>query len=373
MRLILTTCLCLGFSTQAHAQWTLAGMEAGKQVNLPKEAKILTSGLIDSVNAVGISGFGLDLSEDQKTLTAKISSEVVSKFNSDKTRASSKSWDFSLSTPFEDTNVAELATLDRLSSGTKASAKFTWGRTSDIKFDGQEFDVNNFTSTDRETLDLARRNCLEENKSHPDKEKRCKIPKEGEGDELDVFRQRYAGVDYNLDAKHIWITASADLGYDDYEFLSETDLTAQKTQEFAYKAGVAFSYTETKSPFLFSVGANFESALDQADEVENCLGEDDAQNCVTGRLGAPERTDDWLAFSEVRRIVNINAGPVKQVGLAPRLTYNFSKGVTGVNMPVYFIKPEGGLSSGFQVGWRSDTDDLTAGIILGGTFDFISN
>jgi len=42
-------------------------------------------------------------------------------------------------------------------------------------------------------------------------------------------------------------------------------------------------------------------------------------------------------------------------------------------MPVYFIKPEGGLSSGFQVGWRSDTKDITAGIIIGGTFDFISD
>ena len=42
-------------------------------------------------------------------------------------------------------------------------------------------------------------------------------------------------------------------------------------------------------------------------------------------------------------------------------------------MLVYFIMPEEDLSGGVQVGWRSDTKDVTSGIIIGGTFDFLSD
>lgn len=376
MRLLLGVGLCVAFPLQAKAQWSFEDVTNRIAEDQPQEIKDKTGGLIDSVNAVNLSGFAFNVTENEKVVTAKLSSEVVSLFNDDRSAASSRSWDLNFSVPIDEESNIATATLDRMSSGTKAGVKYTFGETFDIKFGDNKFDAENFLSFYQNAILEAQSNCLKANEGKVKLKELCKVPLEGESDELDDFIKKHATSisrdNFQLYAKHIWVTASADLGWDNYEFLNADDLMKVSEEELAYKAGLAFSYTETKSPLIVSIGANFESAFEEADEMENCIGEGEEQNCVEGRLGAPERTDDWLAFTEVRRLINVDLGQVDQIGLAPRLTYNFSKGVTGVNLPIYFIKPEGGLSSGFQLGWRSDTDDVTAGIIVGGSFDFMS-
>lgn len=368
MRTFLTIALATSVSFSAHAQTPSDKKFTSEGIYEIQKNKV--SGLTGSPNVSGVSGAQIKLFDNDSTAILQFSDETVSNFNKDGTKASSHGWELTLSTPLSDNkNAKPLATLDRLSSGTKAGLKYTRGFAFNIK--------NNFSDARlfREFLNIAEKNCRQANENNPNIDKECKIPYDASGDELDIFIDTHApDIDpknFELDVKHVWFTTSANMGYDDYEFLNTTDLSAIEEQEFSYNAGVAITYTQTKMPWSFSIGANFESAFEQAPEKENCLNIMGMMECATGRLGAPVRTDNILAYTEIRQILNVGFGPIKQIALAPRVTHNFDKNLTGINMPVYLIQENDGLSSGFQLGWRSDTKDVSAGIFIGGSFDFL--
>jgi len=89
-------------------------------------------------------------------------------------------------------------------------------------------------------------------------------------------------------------------------------------------------------------------------EVSLCLplGVDTATYCSDAVLGAPRERNANLMYAELRKFL----GPI---ALSPRFTRDFSNDVTGIEVPVYFLKNvDGGFTGGVRVGWRSDRKGL---------------
>ena len=75
--------------------------------------------------------------------------------------------------------------------------------------------------------------------------------------------------------------------------------------------------------------------------------------CTEAVLGAPVRRHGNQVFAELRKFF----GPV---AMSPRFTRDFTKDVTGVELPVYFLQnTDGGFTGGVRVGWRSDKRGMT--------------
>ena len=68
--------------------------------------------------------------------------------------------------------------------------------------------------------------------------------------------------------------------------------------------------------------------------------------------------NERVAYGEYRRFF-------KHIGLSPRVSRGFEDNVTGIDVPVYFLKDNGGFTGGVRLGWRSDTHDISASVMVG--------
>lgn len=293
-----------------------------------------------------------------------------------------KSWDLTLSAPFDNEGgqLQNFANLDGVSSGVNAALKYSFGRTAGVdtiaalKRDGKVTPL----------FEEAKRKCLKNvpdrfGKKPTDVERiKCaiiteKTPHSKDGkfpeDSVDLIERYYPGTseatdDVFKDAYSYFINVEGKIGYDDFDFIDPTNLSAQSTEKFEYSAGLSATYVSLgERQFGITAGANYQSDFEQADEAITCLSNMDEISCASGRPTAPERQDSLLGFTEVRHVFD-EVPLFGKLGVAPRVTYNFSEGVTGANVPFFLPSKDGKLSSGFQVGWRSDTDNIVAGIFF---------
>ena len=52
-------------------------------------------------------------------------------------------------------------------------------------------------------------------------------------------------------------------------------------------------------------------------------------------------------------------------GVGPMISWDEHDDVFGVQLPIYFLaNSDGTLNGGFRLGWRDDTDDLTASVFI---------
>ena len=95
------------------------------------------------------------------------------------------------------------------------------------------------------------------------------------------------------------------------------------------------------------------------------LGTDGALACAEHVIGPPVGAGrTHLASVEARRFFGDN------LALSPRVTYDVRRAVTGIQLPIYFLKAaDGGLTGGVTLGWRSDSNafvvSATVGAVLG--------
>jgi hypothetical protein len=65
---------------------------------------------------------------------------------------------------------------------------------------------------------------------------------------------------------------------------------------------------------------------------------------------------------------------MQSFAIAPRVSYEFEKGVFGFDLPIYLLQGKENdsglrdLIGGIRLGWRDDTDELIAGIFVGKPF-----
>jgi len=325
--------------------------------------------------ASGTSGAQFSTTNSSSLATIKLANEVVSKpvsCNLDNEKYTSRSWELVLSSPLnKDGTPAQFATLDRLTTGVKASFKYSKGFTSGVrKLDKPQ--ITNLTNL----LALAKEVCRKKIKGEDLAS--CEAPSfaidsKSDPDEFMAkwITQEYLEQSYENSGQTIWFTGGAELGYNDFEYLDTSDLTAQTQNGIEFKVEASATYSAFKSELALSFGGAYESAFDQSDEAVVCLDNNSDLKCASGRLAPPVRKDNFLVFGEARKVVKTNNAYIPQIGIAPRITHNFDKNLTGVSVPIFLLPDDGGLSSGLQFGWRSDTDNVSAGIFVGGTFDFL--
>jgi hypothetical protein len=113
----------------------------------------------------------------------------------------------------------------------------------------------------------------------------------------------------------------------------------------------------TRNNILFGAGYRREVRFsDGSAPVDLCLplGVGGATTCSADViLGAPRRGKANQFYGEVRKFFGA-------IALSPRITADFTSDVTGIDVPLYFLKnTSGGFTGGVRVGWRSDRKGLT--------------
>jgi hypothetical protein len=145
------------------------------------------------------------------------------------------------------------------------------------------------------------------------------------------------------------------VGRNSFDYVSPADLSAgsESHTNWALALGAA---AITRNNWLFGGGYRREvKFLDGSGEVELCvpLGVGGATICSEAILGAPVRREVNQMYAEARKFF----GPI---AISPRFTRDFSRDISGLDVPLYFLKnTEGGFTGGVRVGWRSDRKGLT--------------
>lgn len=141
----------------------------------------------------------------------------------------------------------------------------------------------------------------------------------------------------------------------DFDYVDPSDLSegSESHTEWSFAVG---SSLITRQNLLLGGGYRREVRfVPGSGEVDLCLplGVDGATFCTPAVIGAPIRLQSNQLYAELRKFF----GPV---AVSPRFTRDFTKDVTGVEVPLYFLRnTEGGFTGGVRVGWRSDRSGLT--------------
>jgi hypothetical protein len=87
---------------------------------------------------------------------------------------------------------------------------------------------------------------------------------------------------------------------------------------------------------------------------------------VTGSFGAPKETEQHLISLSGRTEI---AG----AGVGFKITHDVKSGDSGVDLPIYLFKDDKrNLNGGLRFGW-TNTDQFSAGLFVGSTFDISGN
>jgi hypothetical protein len=97
--------------------------------------------------------------------------------------------------------------------------------------------------------------------------------------------------------------------------------------------------------------------------------ETDALECRSLVLAPPREKKKSILRGEWRRFL-----PGGRVAVDLLVSHDFNEKVSSIDLPIYILTErsdkdgKGGLTGGARFGWRSDTDDFTLGVFVGGRF-----
>lgn len=162
-------------------------------------------------------------------------------------------------------------------------------------------------------------------------------------------------------------------GHERFDYFLTPSLAKAKTDEVPWGISAFYGVLLPHSRLLLTAGAEIQQSYKASPSLTACPTDDTADylSCVTGSLMRPQSQRKHLLSFEARTQLG-SLGPIEDVGLSLRLSHDFKDHATGVDMPIYLFKSEkSGLVGGVRFGWSS-TDDLSAGIFVGGDFNVIS-
>ena len=148
-------------------------------------------------------------------------------------------------------------------------------------------------------------------------------------------------------------------------------LAKKEARHTLYSAAVAFGVfplisIRAKSPLqgLYYVGVNgiYETSYKAQSKTNLCVpfGTGGVLRCSDVSIGSPSKRIKAIAQLEARKYF----GP--SFLAIPRVSRDFRNNVTGVELPLFFIKDQkGGLNGGISLGWRSDEKSIVASVFVG--------
>jgi hypothetical protein len=161
---------------------------------------------------------------------------------------------------------------------------------------------------------------------------------------------------------------SAKAGTETFDYVDPATLARRSTDETSWsaKAFLAFYWSgKGQDESLLSASYTRESSWKSQDEAILCPGGGGPATCVKGSPGPPKRDDKDVFSLGYRRSLG---------GVAFSLTANYdaANDVLGVELPVYLVRgADGGFTGGVKLGWRDDTDEVTAGVFVSKAFSLL--
>lgn len=156
----------------------------------------------------------------------------------------------------------------------------------------------------------------------------------------------------------------ATAGHETFESFSDaTSTTKTKKTESPWSVGAHLGLL-FRTYGLVTLGYRRENAYEAQPNTSRCtpiIGSS-ALTCVSSANGTPKQKDGSVATLEWRRQIANFAASI-------RVSRDFEKDVTGVDVPIYvWSGNDGKLSGGVRAGWRDDSDDVVIGLFVGTTF-----
>lgn len=192
-----------------------------------------------------------------------------------------------------------------------------------------------------------------------------------------TYVQQHAPEDYRrladaLRAKPLFWSVWATIGHDEYKFYDPLTLAKDEENRTPWGVGGYLSGQPFDGPTLVTLGAEYQETYKAADTLVVCSGGPPPITCVNGPIGGPIDGNRELVWLEARH-------RFEWAGVAPRVTYDFDKDVTEVQLPIYLIRAPGSkadrendtpppLTGGVRFGWRDDTDDVSVSLFITSSF-----
>jgi hypothetical protein len=153
------------------------------------------------------------------------------------------------------------------------------------------------------------------------------------------------------------------VGYQTFSFLDSATLNKLSDSKVPWSIEAFIGYMPVRWQTLFTVGGNYQQGFKNADNGILCpfTGVGGTVACKTGPVGKPVSDDAELVYLEIRHRFGT-------AGVSLKVTYDFKEDLTGVDLPISFIKDkDGSLTGGIRVGW-TNTGHWQAGIFAGKAF-----
>jgi len=185
-------------------------------------------------------------------------------------------------------------------------------------------------------------------------------------DELSSAGQTQVLADIGL-GKGIWLfgaegTYSAP---QTFNFVIPETLGSAHERHDGYSVAASFGWLPLRPTGQYYIGATYT-------RVQKFEAPDSQQICVPFGVGAALTCSDVVVGGPEKKVKNVGQLETRmyfyggQLAINPRLSHDFAKGITGVELPIYFLKDATGvLNGGLALGWRSDTREYTVSAFVG--------
>ena len=187
-----------------------------------------------------------------------------------------------------------------------------------------------------------------------------KALRDGKASEAEIVRKLIEVDRLVYGGNWAWVLhAEGRAGYKKFDFF---DLAASKQQSDEISSSFSLSGAGTYGPGRLLLSATYQQAFaDSKVTGQSCVaisGAPGLESCKSLPVGGPTERNGIVARAELRH--NFGAW-----GVAPTVSWDEHDDVIGVSLPVYFLRNiAGALDGGFRLGWRDDTDDLTAAVFV---------
>ncbi|HYG25551.1 MAG TPA: hypothetical protein VD906_01460, partial [Caulobacteraceae bacterium] len=91
--------------------------------------------------------------------------------------------------------------------------------------------------------------------------------------------------------------------------------------------------------------------------------------CLSGALGAPEKTEKLVFTGEMRRLFfEGNEGLLPALAISAEASYDARSDEYSLDLPIYLVSGDDGLVGGVRIGYTSVEDETVAGVFVGTSF-----
>ena len=157
------------------------------------------------------------------------------------------------------------------------------------------------------------------------------------------------------------------IGRENFKFKDATAFADQEQTESPWS--ITAYYYRKSGRTVWGGGLEYQESYTGSSETQICSPvpvPENATSCSNVVIGEPTQTRRKMAYVELRW-----ANPKMNFAIAPKVTWDFENGETGILLPLYLMRDDkDALTGGISIGWQSETDDVTASIFVGKAFEF---